>query len=109
MRLRSTRLFLIAWMILISSTDLVRAQAEFGTADVQFIRKVIERQIGGFEPLGGPPPENAYNIAGNQVASGGKAAMMTMPIRNRPTNGQVAANTSLSGTSRAAPLKAKMV
>ena len=54
-------------------------------------------------------PPTRYSIAGSQVASPGKAAMITMPIRNNPTNGQVAANTSPRGTSCAAPLKAKMV
>ena len=49
MRLRTTHLFLTAWVILVSSTDLVSAQAEFGTADVQDIRRVIERQIDAFK------------------------------------------------------------
>ncbi len=49
MRLRTARLFLTAWVILISSTDLILAQAEFGTADVQIIRNLIERQIDAFK------------------------------------------------------------
>ena len=49
MRLRSTRLFLTAWVILISSIDLASAQAEFGITDVQKLRHVIERQIDAFK------------------------------------------------------------
>ncbi len=49
MRHRSISLILTAWLILISSTVLVWAQAELGAGDVQTIRRVIEQQIDAFK------------------------------------------------------------
>ena len=49
MRLRTSRLFLAVWAILVSSTGLAGAQAAFSADDVRTIRNVIERQIDAFK------------------------------------------------------------